>query len=65
MTKYNEELTGRLKKMDIKKYEVSDEIGLSNNSQFSALLRYDPTPEFEKQVEEAIERLQNKKAGTK
>ena len=65
MTKYNEDLTGRLKKMDIKKYEVSDEIGLSNNSQFSALLRYDPTPEFEKQVEEAIERLQNKKAGTK
>lgn len=65
MTKYSEELTGRLKKMDIKKYEVSDEIGLSNNSQFSALLRYDPTPEFEKQVEEAIERLQNKKAGTK
>jgi hypothetical protein len=65
MTKYNEELTSRLKKMDIKKYEVSDEIGLSNNSQFSALLRYDPTPEFEKQVEEAIERLQNKKAGTK
>lgn len=65
MTKYNEELTSRLKKMDIKKYEVSDEIGLSNNSQFSALLRYDPTPEFEKQVEEAIERLQNKKVGTK
>lgn len=65
MTKYNEELTNRLKKMDIKKYEVSDEIGLGNNSQFSALLRYDPTPEFEKQVEEAIERLQNKKAGTK